>query len=325
VKFFPGLTLNAQFYRDVVGPLIAEGFPHLRYSAALMGYGSDVLGYDNATSMDHNWGPRMQIFLPPDDFEMQRAKLDAFLRNALPLQFTGFPTNFCAPRYDRTQSMEATTSHPVNHLIELTTIDAYLFRYLGISRSAELSAKEWMAFDDQKLLEVTSGKVFHDGLGQLAEVRGRLQFFPHEVLLNRLAGLWKLVEQDEPLVGRSIELETPMGTKILAARLVEHCIRICLYLDGKYIPYPKWLIRAFETTSHYAQVQPLAAAVLSDAEPHAIEDALCALYEKVVEIHNRDGRLPRLDNRRREFFNRPYKVIFAETIVAALKRADREG
>ena len=59
-----------------------------------------------------------------------------------------------------------------------------------------------------------------------------------------------------------------------------------------------------------------------DAPARAVvEDALAGAYSTLVAIHNEDKSLPRLDNRIRHFFGRPYKVIFAETIVEAIQGA----
>ena len=57
--FTPGLELSGSFYREVVRPLVA-GREH---AAALLGWGSDVLGFDTARSTDHGWGPRLLIFV----------------------------------------------------------------------------------------------------------------------------------------------------------------------------------------------------------------------------------------------------------------------
>ncbi len=61
-EFLPGLRLAEIFYREAVAPILAGHYPGLTYSAALIGSGSDVLGFDTARSMDHEWGPRLQIF-----------------------------------------------------------------------------------------------------------------------------------------------------------------------------------------------------------------------------------------------------------------------
>lgn len=321
MRFIPGLQLNELFYHEVVAPLLEHRYPSLSYSAGLIGYGSDVLGFDTPVSMDHNWGPRLQIFLSASDARALATAIGDYLKEALPFEFRGFPTNFSPPRYDGTQSMERTDSHPVNHLIEVTTVEAYVGRHLGLKSIDDVSSKDWIALDDEKLLEITAGKIFHDGPGTLTATRQKFRFYPPDVLLFRLAQQWRSIEEDEPLIGRTIDLQTYDGTKILAGRLVEACLKICMYLDDRYPPYRKWLYRSFQSSSFYPEVHPLMMEVLFEDDPRRIEDRLCALDEGIVQIHNRRPNLPHLDNRTRNFFNRPYKVIFAETIVEALKQA----
>ena len=61
--FTPGLELAGDFYREAIRPILDAELPGLAHSAALLGYGSDVLGFDSARSSDHNWGPRGYVFL----------------------------------------------------------------------------------------------------------------------------------------------------------------------------------------------------------------------------------------------------------------------
>jgi hypothetical protein len=70
-SFIKGLELNKGFYIDVVKQLLDKKYPDLIYSAALLGYGSDVLGYDTEISMDHNWGPRLQLFIADKDLILE--------------------------------------------------------------------------------------------------------------------------------------------------------------------------------------------------------------------------------------------------------------
>src|SRR5690606_38244721 len=65
-SFVPGLELSRLFYRDQVRPLLDQlGGPE--HSAALIGHGSEVLGFDTERSTDHDWGPRVLIFLADDE------------------------------------------------------------------------------------------------------------------------------------------------------------------------------------------------------------------------------------------------------------------
>ena len=53
--FTPGLALAERFFRAAVEPLLAAHFPDLRYAAARLGRGSDVMGFDTPQSRDHHW------------------------------------------------------------------------------------------------------------------------------------------------------------------------------------------------------------------------------------------------------------------------------
>lgn len=83
--FIPGLDLTESFFHTVLRPLLADAFPQLRYAAARLGSGSDVLGYDTPMSMDHDWGVRMQLFLLAADHERVATAVDALLCAELPI------------------------------------------------------------------------------------------------------------------------------------------------------------------------------------------------------------------------------------------------
>jgi len=62
-EFIKGLDLCESFFNECALPLLQKHYPDLRHSAGLIGWGSDVLGYDDAVSTDHQWGPRFYLFL----------------------------------------------------------------------------------------------------------------------------------------------------------------------------------------------------------------------------------------------------------------------
>ena len=59
--FVPGLELSRRFYVDVVAPLLER----IRHSAARLGEGSEVLGFDTIRSTDHGWDPGSSCLSSP--------------------------------------------------------------------------------------------------------------------------------------------------------------------------------------------------------------------------------------------------------------------
>src|SRR5947207_11852161 len=98
--FIPGLELCRAFFQEVLRPILAAGFPRLGYSAALIGPGSEVLGFDTEMSTDHCWGPRALVFLSAEDVELQGPAVVRLLQERLPPEFRGYPTRFAGPGED---------------------------------------------------------------------------------------------------------------------------------------------------------------------------------------------------------------------------------
>ncbi|MBA3634790.1 MAG: hypothetical protein H0W58_18595, partial [Acidobacteria bacterium] len=98
--FIPGLELSRLFYIEAVKPILDAVFPDLRYSAALVGDGSEVLGFDTEISTDHDWGTRLMIFLKGKDFSELRESINQTLHRRLPYKFRGYSTNFGLPDPD---------------------------------------------------------------------------------------------------------------------------------------------------------------------------------------------------------------------------------
>lgn len=90
-KFIPGLDLCRTLYEEAVHPLLNAEFPSLAHSAGRIGEGSDALGFDTPMSMDHGWGPRVELFLSEEDFQKFAKALYSSLMAGLPSSFRGFP------------------------------------------------------------------------------------------------------------------------------------------------------------------------------------------------------------------------------------------
>lgn len=80
------LELTRDFYFECVLKLIKQYFPSLveNHSAALIGYGSEVLGNDDEISKFYGWGPKPKIFLTNQDYIESGNKLQEVFINELP-------------------------------------------------------------------------------------------------------------------------------------------------------------------------------------------------------------------------------------------------
>ncbi len=160
--FVPGLELARRYYAEVVRLILDRRFGGLEHSAALIGWGSDVLGYDSARSTDHNWGPRCLVFLGAGDAG-RTEEIRAVLAAELPETFLGWPTRF---------SDVGAPGWPVRHWVEVAEVGSWLDAQLGFDPRLGVGLADWLATPTQVLAEITGGAVFHDGLGDRREPGG---------------------------------------------------------------------------------------------------------------------------------------------------------
>ena len=196
-QFLPGLDLARDFYATVVRPLLEQELPGLGYAAALLGPGSEVAGYDTERSTDHDWGPRLQVFLGDGDAERHAAEpCAAMLAGRLPGEFRGYPVGFPVTREP---------DGIARHRVEVTGLGAWLTARLGFDPRRAVTLLDWLATPAQRLAEFTTGEVFHDGPGELTRARQHAAWYPHDVWLYVLACQWQRIGQEEPFAGRCAE------------------------------------------------------------------------------------------------------------------------
>ncbi len=318
-EFIPGLELSRLFFADAVQPILEKEFSGLPYSAARLGSGSDVLGYDTPLSRDHDWGPRLQLFLNREDHKNLSAEINELLCRQLPKKVHGYSTHFTDPDQEGSRLL-AETDGPVNHRVEIVTVPQFFTEYMAYDDpSQEPTVYQWLTWPQQHLLGVTTGQVFHDGLGQLEAVRARLQYYPQDVWLYLLAAQWSRIGQEEHFVGRTGDVGDELGSRILATRLVHDIMFLCFLMEKTYTPYPKWFGTAFSRLQSAEVLTPLLHRVMAAEKWPKRETYLCQAYEIVAAMHNRLGITEPLPEVVTFFHNRPYRIINAGRFVDALR------
>jgi hypothetical protein len=316
-EFIPGLKLSELFYHETVHPILDAHFPRQAHAAALIGFGSDVIGFDTPLSRDHMWGPRLVLLLPEREYETQQPAVDGALRNNLPRTFRGYSTHFAEPDNEDVRIMADAGSGPVNHLVEITTLKRYIGANLGIDPYHEMELADWLTILEHRLLAITSGGVFHDELG-LESFRRKINYYPHDLWLYLMAAEWAKIDQEEPFMGRTGDVGDEIGSRLIAARLVQYLMHLCFLIERRYRPYSKWFGSAFMRLECAQQLAPIFSQVLAASSWQDRQGHLSRAYQIIQEMHNRLHVTPILEIEISSFHERPYLVPHSGRFVDAL-------
>lgn len=315
-NFISGTELSRRLYHDAVQPLLSRHLPGLVHSAALIGAGSEVLGFDTQRSTDHDWGPRLYLFLTADDLARHGGRIDELLSERLPATIAGYPTSL-VPTGHGTRHLRHTTGR-VRHGVVIAETGDWLTGHLGFNPLAGITTRDWLAVPTQILAEVTAGAVHHDGLGVLSTARKALDWYPDDVWRYVLACQWQRISQEEPFVGRCGEVGDELGSAVVAARLVRDLMRLHLLIERTYPPYSKWLGTALARLPGTDRLVTALAATLSADDWHDRERHLVTAYQTVATRHNDLGLTAPVDPSVRLFHDRPFRVLHAERFTRAL-------
>ena len=316
--FIPGLELNGLFYREAVAPVLAAEFPGLRYGAARIGTGSEVLGFDDRRSTDHEWGPRLILFLSEDDLGRFGEAIRATLREELPHRFRGYPTSYGPPDAEGVSLPAWTDEGPVNHKIYVDTVARFVEERLGLRSYPRPDVRDWLLCSEQGLLEVTAGAVYHDGLGELGAMRAALAYYPWDVWLYLLAAQWTRIAQQEAFVGRTGEVGDELGSRLVTAALVRDLMRLCFLMERRYAPYAKWFGSAFGRLACAGRMRPCLDGALAAWSWREREESLCRAYTAVAELHNGLGITAPLSTEVAPYHGRPFLTIRGERFAVAI-------
>jgi hypothetical protein len=216
------------------------------------------------------------------------------------------------------------TSGRIAHKIPVYPLRGLLTNWLGADPFGALTAVDWLLMPQQKLLEVTAGRVFHDGLGELEPVRARLAYYPPDVWRYLLAAQWTRISQQEAFVGRAGEVGDDVGSAVIAAALVRDLMGLCFLLERRYAPYSKWFGTAFAELRCAPRLMPHFRKLLRAASWQERDVALAPVYELGAGLHNELEITEPVDPQVRYYHGgRPFQVIhgerFAETLLATIE------
>lgn len=294
-----GAALSRLYYDELVGPAVTARWPGLRHAAGRLGSGSDVLGYDDAVSRDHDWGLRLNLLVPPDVVR----HVDAHLESVLPDAFGGYPIRF------------PTTWDPlVRHRVQVEAVSTFLASRTGVTASSPLSVVDWLSLTGQAVLEVTAGPVFIDSAGELSAVRERLAWYPDDLWAYVVATDWVRIAQELPFVGRAAERGDDLGSRVIASRLAEATMHLAHLLERRWPPYAKWVGTSL---NRLPRAGPAAEPLLRALDARDWRTREGGLVDALRRLHHlqRQMGLPWVDDPIQPFWDRRYSSIHDDVVT----------
>ncbi len=264
-----GLELSRAFYEAYGKPMLDEFKEIMPYLAAgMFGSGSECLGYDDDISKDHDFEPGFCIFLPGEDVIDRRT---AFLLERayakLPKEFMGFKRALMQPVGGARHGVFRT--------------DEFFDEKIG-SPDGSLSLSGWLTVPQQALLEVTNGEIFFDNYGEVSKIREKLEFYPEDIFLKKLAGqLLIMAQSGQYNYKRCIGHGETAAAQLAAFEFVKSAMAVIFLLNQRYMPYYKWSFKALRELKKFSELSETLEYLISSGNGKNICEEKYILIESI--------------------------------------------
>ena len=229
-----GLELARRYYSEVVLPAFIERAPGKVDSMnfGLAGPGSECYGYDDEISRDHDWGPRVCIWIPENLYKRQSGNLQT-IYDGLNHGFLGFD--------------------PVKRLDNRIRKDGILStarfygNYLGSDRPPE-TLRDWLLMPEEALSLCSNGEVFREGSGDFMTMREvLLSYFPRDIRLKKIASRCKAAAQHGQYnLWRAFQRNDLLAVQFHKAGFTHEAASLVFLLCRIYRPFGKWIFRGLD-------------------------------------------------------------------------------
>lgn len=242
-----GLALCRQYFETYQHQLL-KGFEEYEPQMAfgLVGDGSECLGFDDASSHDHDFGPGFCVFLKRELYDKIGQQLaEAYAK--LPAEFLGYKRNVTRQGEKR---------------IGVICIEDFYAGYIGCEDVPQTDT-EWLYATPDRFRAATSGEVFVDHLGEFTRIRnGLLQYYPEPMRRKMLAGeLAMMAQTGQYNYERMLRRGEKVTTQLILAKYMEHTMNAVYLLNRVYAPFYKWTHRGMQNLEILPEIMDILNAI----------------------------------------------------------------
>lgn len=234
-----GLELSRKYYETYGRVMIDEKFAEYkdRIAVGLVGEGSDCFGYDDAVSMDHDWGPGFIMWVTDATYEAIGDELQQAY-DALPDEFMG---------YKRSVTVQGRKRRGVIKISEF---------YHNLIGTDDYEKLDWQKAEDYALAAATNGEVFVDEEGSFTNIRKNLkQGYPENILYLKIAeGAAKFSQTGQYNYARMMERGDWLTADRMLSECMGHIMRLQHLIRNVYSPHEKWLFKSCKQLEGSAEI-----------------------------------------------------------------------
>ena len=293
---------RAEIVAKYTSEFIKVKYPDLysRICLALVGVGSECLGFDDEISEDHDFSSRCQLFLDDSDYKTYKSDLESSLKI------------FC-------KDLESLTSNLKDVNIEIMPISNF-YKYYTLFENGPKTESEYRKVPMDLLCVATNGKVFLDNLGKFSEIRNRLlNFYPEDIRLKKIAfQLNKMAQSGQYNYSRMIKRGDTVSANIAQGEFIKHYLEFVHLLNKKYMPFYKWSYRSacsLEILGNFTQENLKKLSEASIYEKESIIEKICLT---VVNTLNKLG----LSNSKIDFLTYQAEEVRKNILNPSLRNED---
>ena len=286
-----GLEISERYYLEFGKNMLETEFSDIldKLAVGLLGSGSECFGFDDDISRDHDFEPSFCIFIPDEsiidrktEFRLERAYAK------LPKEFMGLKRSLMSPVGGNRRGV--------------IRINDFVLSKTG-APDGNLSSMGWLLSDENALCELTNGKIFYDGFGEMTKIRENLSYLPDDIRLKKLAGnLLIMAQAGQYNYPRCISHGETGAAQLAVFEFVRASINVIFLLNKRYVPYYKWsfkALRGLEKLSNLSEtleflissdndlsetkaeiIEDVAKMVISELQTQNLTEAICLDLEK---------------------------------------------
>ncbi len=197
-----------------------------------MGDGSECYGFDDEISQDHDFGPRIFIWLTEKAYNLFGNEVSRIIKTR-PKSFLG---------YDGVNS-----SLYGNDREGVYEINSFYKRFIGLDK-APITLSQWRFLPEINLSLATNGEVFYDGPGEFTKYRSILSSgYPEDIKLKKMAArCMKAAQSGQYNYSRSVRRNENVASLLALNEFIDASASLVFLLNNSYKPFYKWMHRGLK-------------------------------------------------------------------------------